>query len=127
MNTSGTIYRTQTITTASPTWTNMGTLTNILSPFFIANNELWVLSGGTATTTAQKLSSPTGSWSAITLPASKQSNNIVYGNGYYVIFNNDGTIYRSATGASGSFSSVNTGSTASYTYKLTGGFGATNG
>lgn len=127
INTSGTVYRTQTIATASPTWTNMGTLTNAYSVFFVANNELWILSGGSTATTAQKLSSPTGSWSSITLPASKASVNIVYGNGVYVIFNTDGTVYRSTTGASGSFASVSTGSTATYYYKLTGGFGPTNG
>jgi hypothetical protein len=121
------VYRTANIATASPTWTTVGTLSNINSPMIIANNELWLLSGGYTSATAYKLSTPTGSFSSITMPASKQSNNIVYGNGTYVIFNGDGTVFRSTTGASGSFSSVSTGSTASYTNRLTGGFGPTNG
>lgn len=123
---SGVIFRTANIATASPTWTTMTTLANVNSPMFIANNELWVLSGGYNSSTAYKLSTPLGTWATITMPASKQSNNIVYGNGTYVIFNGDGTVFRSTTGASGSFSSVNTGSTASYAGRLTGGFGPSN-
>lgn len=121
------VYRTANIATASPTWTLMATLTNVNSPMFIANNELWILSGGYTSATAWKLSTPLGSWATVSLPASKNSNNIVYGNGTYVIFNGDGTVFRSTTGASGSFSSVNTGSTASYANRLTGGFGPSNG
>lgn len=120
------VYRTANIATGSPTWTTVGTLANVNSPMFIANNELWILSGGYTSSTAYKLSTPTGSFASITMPASKQSNNIVYGNGTYVIFNGDGTVFRSTTGASGSFSSVNTGSTASYANRLTGGFGPSN-
>jgi hypothetical protein len=126
LNTSGTVFRTANIATASPTWTTMTTLTNAFGAFQVANNELWVLSAGSGSTTANKLTSPTGSWASVTLPATKSSNNIVYGNGAYVIFNNDGTVYRSTTGASGSFSNVSTGSTASYSYRLTGGFGPSN-
>ncbi len=124
---SGVIYRTANIATASPTWTTMSTLSNVNSPMFIANNELWVLSGGYNAATAYKLTTPLGTWASISMPASKQSNNIVYGNGTYVIFNGDGTVFRSTTGATGSFSSVNTGSTASYASRLTGGFGPSNG
>lgn len=121
------VFRTANIATASPTWTNMGTLSNVNSPMVVVNNELWILSGGYTSSSAYKLTTPTGSWSAVTMPASKQSNNIAYGNGVYVIFNGDGTVFRSTTGASGSFSSVSTGSTASYPSRLTGGFGPDNG
>lgn len=120
------VYRTANIATASPTWTLVGTLANVNSPMVIVNNELWILSGGYTAAAAYKLSTPTGSFASITMPASKQSNNIAYGNGTYVIFNGDGTVFRSTTGASGSFSSVSTGSTASYPSRLTGGFGPIN-
>lgn len=121
------VYRTANIATASPSWTNVGTLTNVNSPMFIVNNELWILSGGYSSAAAWKLTTPTGSFSSVTLPSAKQSNSIAYGNGTYVIFNGDGTVFRSTTGASSSFSSVSTGSTASYASRLTGGFGPDNG
>lgn len=124
LNSSGTIFRTQTMS-ASPTWTTMTTVTTF-GPFVIANNELWLLATGSSSTTAARLTSPTGSWSSITLPANKTSNNIAFGNGVYIIWNTDGTVYRSTTGASGSFSSVNTGSTGISTFRLTGGFGPSN-
>jgi hypothetical protein len=125
LNSSGTIFRTQNIATASPTWTTMTTVTTF-GPFIVANNELWLLSTGSSHNAAVRLTSPTGSWSSITLPANKSSNGIVFGNGVYIIFNGDGTVYRSTTGASGSFSSVNTGSTGIGFFRLTGGFGPSN-
>lgn len=121
----GTVFRTQTMT-ASPTWTTVTTLANVFGPFFVANNELWVLTGGSSGNAAYRLTTPTGSFSSITLPSTKSSHNILYGNGVYVIVNTDGTIFRSTTGNSGSWSSVNTGSAGFGSYRLTGGFGPSN-
>jgi hypothetical protein len=126
INNAGTVYRTANIATASPTWTTMTTLSNVFGPFFIANNELWVLTGGATGNAAHRLTSPTGSWSSITLPSTKNSHNIVFGNGVYLIFNSDGTVFRSTTGNSGSWSSISTGSTNVGLYRLTGGFGPSN-
>lgn len=112
----GAVYYTSNIATASPTWVNQGTVTSINSPFFIANNELWLLPFNGAGTSAFRVTSGGGSWNTITLPANKQCTGIAYGNGVYVISCSDGTVYRSTTGASGSFTNVATGAASTTTF-----------
>lgn len=123
MNTSGVVYYTSNIATASPSWTNQGTV--LYSPFYEVNGELWLIPYWSSGTTAYRLTSGAGSWTAITLPANKQCTGIAYGNGVYVIACSDGTVHRSTTGASGSFSNVSTGAASTTVFgPSTIGFGA---
>lgn len=120
---SGAIYHTANIATASPSWTNNGTILN--SPLFVVNNELWVLPFWGSGSTAYKSVPGSGSWTAITLPSSFQCTGIAYGNGVYVIACSNGTVLRSTTGASGSFSNVSTGATSTTIFAMsTIAFGA---
>ena len=119
-----TIYRTANIATASPTWTSVGTPggTYYNIKFWAVNGELWLTTtSGGALSTMWKISTPTGSLTSVTMPSAKNVRTPLYGNGVYVFICSDGTVLRSTTGASGSFSSVNTGSTNVAYYS--GGFG----
>lgn len=119
-----TIYRTANIATASPTWTTVGTTggTYYNIKFWAVNDELWLTTtSGGALSTMWKISTPTGSLTSVTLPSAKLVRTPLFGNGVYVFVCSDGTVLRSTTGASGSFSSVSTGSTGVSYYS--GGFG----
>lgn len=112
----GVIYYTANIATASPSWTNQGTYLN--SPLFKVNNELWMVPFWGSGTTAYRITSGGAAWSSITLPSNKQVTGMAYGNGVYVMACSDGTVHRSTTGASGSWSNVSTGATGTTTFNV---------
>jgi hypothetical protein len=111
ITTGGAVYSTTNIATASPSWTSVGTFN--YSNFQLVNNELWLIAYFTTTGTIYRLTTGGGTFDAISLPGSaKNCAWMAYGNGAYVIANTDGTVYRSTTGASGSFSTYSTGAAA---------------
>lgn len=114
MTNGGVVYNTANIATSSPSWNNQGTL--LRSPFFIVNNEIWLIPFWSSGTTAYRATTGNGTWTAITLPSNKQCTGIAFGNGVYVMACSDGTVHRSTTGASGSWSNVSTGATSTTTF-----------